>query len=195
MGSKTSVEVGPPEGPIVDVMRKKCGETSLQYLNTWTTEFGFPLGGSLSLMKLLALEEKLIKKEHVMRTKKKIHVKKLENVENLKKCLQMWKMVAETSNRKTMQKQLPFSHEKSLEKNEVQDCNTQRTSDSHRFPLSPQLAALTLDPDLDNNQSFHPSPPPPYNPTTPGKTTNTPAMPHQNVTLETARLQPATSEP
>ena len=49
MGSKVSVETGPPKSPIVDMMKKKYGDKTLKYLNVWTAEFGFPIGGSLSL--------------------------------------------------------------------------------------------------------------------------------------------------
>ena len=184
MGSNNSVEVGPPESPIADVMRRKCGEKSLKYLTTWTNEFGFPLGGSLSLKKILALEQKLIEKENVMRRKKKITTKKWENLENQKQCLKMWKMEAETRSRKTIQEQLPFPNEKRFE-----NANTQSTPDSHSSSLSPQLAALKLDPDLDGNPSLRPSAPPPYN-STPAE--NNLAIPHQRITLEI--VQPGTSE-
>ena len=39
MGSNLSGDMT-PEGPVVDVMRKKYGDKSLEYLNVWTTEFG-----------------------------------------------------------------------------------------------------------------------------------------------------------
>lgn len=165
MGSKGSVEAGPSEGAIVDIMRKKYGDKTLKYLNVWTAEFGFPIGGSLSLKTILLLEEKL-KKKVDMRRKKKLSVKKLETIEDQRECLQIWKTEADARNRRIMQKQLPFPHERT-ETNEKQDLHTQRTSDSQvSSSLFPQLAALKLDPDLDGNPPSHPSAPPPYNSTT-----------------------------
>lgn len=58
-----SAEVGPPVGQIVDIMREKYGDKSLKYLNVWTAEFGFRIGGSLSLKYISILEEKLKGKE------------------------------------------------------------------------------------------------------------------------------------
>lgn len=68
MGGNLSGDM-PPESPVVDVMRKKYGDKSLEYLNVWTAEFGFPIGGSLSLKNISTLEEKLKKKEQKMRRK------------------------------------------------------------------------------------------------------------------------------
>ena len=49
-GEIFSVEVvEPPEGPIVEIMKKKFGDKSLNYLNVWTNELRSPIGGSLSL--------------------------------------------------------------------------------------------------------------------------------------------------
>nr|XP_046258505.1 uncharacterized protein LOC124066281 [Scatophagus argus] len=173
MGSKSSVEVGPPEGPIVDIMRRKYEDKSLKYLNVWTAEFGFPIGGSLSLKNISILEEKLKKKEQEMRRKNTISVRKLENIEDQKKCLQMWKGEAEMRSRKTVQKQLPFPCEYP-ETNEKQISHTKGTQDSQTSSLFPQLAALKLDPDLDGSPPIHLSAPPPYNTTTPnqGRETN-----------------------
>ena len=70
MGRRFSVEVvEPPEGPIVEIMKKKFGDKSLNYLNVWTNELGFPIGESLSLKNIEKLEEKLKKKEQEMRRK------------------------------------------------------------------------------------------------------------------------------
>ncbi|XP_028275597.1 uncharacterized protein LOC114444904 [Parambassis ranga] len=186
MGSKVSVEVGPPEGPIVDIMSRKYGDKSLKYLNVWTTEFGFPVGGSLSSKNISMLEGKLKQKEQEMKRKKKISVKKLEIVESQKECLLMWKAESEMRNRKIMQKQLPFSREKT-ETNENLTSQTQRTPDSQvSSSLFPQLAALKLDPDLNGNPPLHLSAPPPYNsaiperrggPTAPQQHTNPGAHP------------------
>lgn len=166
MGSKVSVETGPPDSPVVDIMRKKYGDKTLKYLNDWTAECGFPIGGSLSLKNILILEEKLKKKELDMRRKRKLSVKKLETIEEQKECLQIWKKEADTRNRRMIQKQFPFSHEKT-EINEKQDLHTEITSDLQvSSSLFPQLAALKLDPDLDGNPLSHPSAPPPYNSTT-----------------------------
>ncbi|KAL7377420.1 hypothetical protein ABVT39_027392 [Epinephelus coioides] len=154
--SKISVEVGPLDGPIVDVMTRKYGDKSLKYLNVWTAEFGFPIGGSLSLKNISILEEKLKGKEQEMRRKKRVSVQKFEMIEGQKECLQMWKGEAETRNQKTMQK-LPFSCEK-VETNEKQNSHTQRTPDLQiSSSLFPQLAALKLDPDLNGNPPFRPS--------------------------------------
>lgn len=190
MGSKSSVEVGPPEGPIVDIMRREYGDKSLKYLNVWTTEFGFPIGGSLSLKNLLVLEGKLKGKEQEMRRKNKVSVRKLENIEGQKECLQMWKGEAETRNRKILQKQLPFPCEK-LATNEMQASHTQRTQDSQISSLFPQLAALKLDPDLDGSPPTNPSAPPPYNITplsTKGETDST--LPQQKTSSGTTHCAP-----
>lgn len=167
MGSKVSGQAGPPpEGAILDIMRRKYGDKALKYLNVWTAEFGFPVGGSLGLKNILLLEERLKKKELEMRKKKKISVKKLEIMEGQKECLQIWKGEADARNREIMQKQLPFTHERT-ETNEKQDLNTARTSDLQiSSSLFPQLAeVLKLDPDLDGNPPSHPSDPPSYNST------------------------------
>ena len=141
MGSKVSGQAGPPpEGAILDIMRRKYGDKALKYLNVWTAEFGFPVGGSLGLKNILLLEERLKKKELEMRKKKKISVKKLEIMEGQKECLQIWKEEADARNREIMQKQLPFTHERT-ETNEKQDLNTARTSDLQiSSSLFPQLA-------------------------------------------------------
>ncbi|CAJ1069842.1 uncharacterized protein LOC127360787 [Xyrichtys novacula] len=62
-----------------------------------------------------------------------------------------------------MQKQLPFSCE-IVETIEKPDSHTQRTQNLQiSSSLYPQLAALKLDPDLDDNPPSHSSAPPPYN--------------------------------
>ena len=104
--------VGSPEGPIVEIMKKKCGNKSLRYLNVWTNEFGFPTGGSLISKNIAKLEEKLKQKEQEMRRKKKISVKKLEIMEGQKECLEIWKAAAETQSKRSMKKQLPFACKK-----------------------------------------------------------------------------------
>jgi len=111
--------------------RRKYGDKSLKYLNVWTAEFGFPIGGSISLKNISILEEKLKGKEQEMRRKKKFSVKKLEIMEGQKEWLQMWKGEAETRNRKTMQKQLLFSCEKPMKSK----THTRKEHQTRRSPL------------------------------------------------------------
>ena len=47
----------PPDRPVVDVMRKKYGDKSLENLKVWTAEF-WVIRGSLSLKNVPKLEEK-----------------------------------------------------------------------------------------------------------------------------------------
>ncbi|CAJ1055542.1 uncharacterized protein LOC127360787 [Xyrichtys novacula] len=169
MGCKLSKEVGPPEGPIVEIMRKKCWDKSLKDMNVLTTEFGFPTGESLSLKNISKLEEKLKAKEQKIRRKNEVSVRKSELIKGQKECLQMWKTEAEIRNTKLMQKQLPFSCEK-VETIEKPDSHKQRTQNLQiSSSLFPQLAALKLDSDLDGNPPSHPSAPPPYNSATPNE--------------------------
>ncbi len=194
MGGNLSGDM-PPESPVVDVMRKKYGDKSLEYLNVWTAEFGFPIGGSLSLKNISILEEKLKKKEQKMRRKKKISVKKLETIEGQKECLKLWKGEAENRNRKMMQKQLPLSRE-TFETNET--LHSQRTQDSQiSSSLYPKLTALKLDPDLDGSPPSHPSAPPPYNSTTPsrGRETDPSSLTQQRTSPGTASSQASAPPP
>ena len=165
-------------------MKRKYGDKSLTYLNVWTTEFGFPIGGSLSLKNISLVETKLKEKEQKFKKKKKISVKKLEILEGQKECLKMWKEEAETRNMKIMQKQLPFSYKKE-ENNEKQNVDAQRTPDSQiSSPLFPQLAALKLDPDLDGNPPPQSPAPPPYNPAMSNKRGQiNSTMPQENTSL------------
>lgn len=148
----------------MDVMRRKYGDKSLKYLNVWTTEFEFPVGGSFSVKNVTTLETKLKEKEQLMRSKRKISIRKLELMESQMECLKMWKEEAESRNRKTVMKQLPFLCVKK-ETDEMLDSHSKRTKDSQiSSSLNPQLTALKLDPDLDGSS---PSAPPPYCSTTP----------------------------
>ncbi|CAJ1069846.1 uncharacterized protein LOC127360787 [Xyrichtys novacula] len=171
-------------------MRKKCGDKSLKYLNVWTTEFGFPTGGSLSLNNISKLEEKLKAKEQKIRTKNEVSVRKLELIKGQKECLQMWKTEAEIRNTKLMQKRLPFSCEK-VETIEKLDLHKQRTKNLQiSSSLFPQLAALKLDPDLDGKPPSHPSAPPPYNSATPSERREADFIrPQLRASSETARSE------
>ncbi|XP_026227517.1 uncharacterized protein LOC113169931 [Anabas testudineus] len=107
-------------------------------------------------------------------------------MEMQKECFQMWKGEAETRNRKTMQKQLPFSQEKT-ETQVKQNLNTQRTPNSQiSSSLFPELSALKLDPDLDGNPTLPSSAPPPYNPTTLRRQERDSTTPQQSTDSEAA---------
>uniref|UniRef100_A0A667XRT9 CCHC-type domain-containing protein n=1 Tax=Myripristis murdjan TaxID=586833 RepID=A0A667XRT9_9TELE len=85
-------------------MNTKYGSGSLKYLKFWTTQCGFPEGGSLSKKQLLKLEACLKEKEQQVRSKKRISKKSLEEIEGQKKCFDMWKRECESREAKQKRK-------------------------------------------------------------------------------------------
>lgn len=99
MGKSGSKDKAPPEGPIVTIVTEKYGESSVQHLNVWTEEYGFPEGGSLSMTKLRELEGKLKEVEEKERKKKALKTSDLERIESHRKCFKQWKKEAESRER------------------------------------------------------------------------------------------------
>ncbi|KAM3607306.1 uncharacterized protein V6R79_005369 [Siganus canaliculatus] len=141
-----------PEGPIVDIMRGKYGGGSLKWLNYWSDEHGFPIGGSLSVVKVEKLEMQLQQCEMKLRKKKKVSVQDLEMVESNRECLQKWKTEAEHRERKQMMKQLPCEKNNKKSQFDTSLSTSTHAEHSRSHPVSslyPQLSAMKLDSDLD----------------------------------------------
>lgn len=78
MGVEGSKQIQHIQGPIVEVMRKKHGNSSLVCLSTWTDKFGFP---TLNKVELNALRGKLEEVKKGMGKKIKVSVSDLEAIE------------------------------------------------------------------------------------------------------------------
>ena len=106
MGNNGSQGPQNPEGPIVDAMVARHGWESVTYLPVWSRDFGFPQNGSFSVEKIKLLREKLLKREEELKSKKKVKVAMLKDIEDNKKCLEMWEKEAECRDRKKTFKQM-----------------------------------------------------------------------------------------
>ncbi|KAM3602236.1 uncharacterized protein V6R79_000333 [Siganus canaliculatus] len=148
-------------------MRKKYGDKSLKYLNVWTAEFEFPLGGSLSLSKIGKIEEKLKKEEHEMVIgKKKMCFKKLYFLKEQNECLQIWKKEAEIRNRKMhkqllsscekdeTKEQLSFSHEKD-ETKEKPPLAREKDETKTQLPISHEKEETKKQQDVHTQRATH----------------------------------------
>ncbi|XP_062416327.1 uncharacterized protein LOC134102916 [Pungitius pungitius] len=135
---KSKKEMSPPEGPIVDLMRRKYGDQSLEFLPEWSKDFGFPVNGSFSRIKLNMLRTDLEGKQKVIKTQKVIKGKDLEDIEKQSKWLKWWEDECECRERKQMAKELTCAKTTLVEKT---DPNVIEQND--RCASSPLYPSLT----------------------------------------------------
>ncbi|XP_077953723.1 uncharacterized protein LOC144391064 [Gasterosteus aculeatus] len=135
---KGKKEMGSPEGPIVDLMRRKYGDQSLEFLPEWSKDFGFPANGSFSRIKLNMLRTGLEAKEKDIKSQRVIKGKDLENIEKQSKWLKWWEDECECRERKQMAKELTCAKTTLVEK---PDPNVIEQND--RCASSPLYPSLT----------------------------------------------------
>ena len=109
-----------PKGAMVEIMTRKYGDQSIEFLKNWDKKYGFPLDGSFSSVKIQKLKMDLEAKEKKMKNRKTVKVKDLDKMEKNKCCLEQWEEEGKLRERKQLQKQLTLvqvsKKEKSKEK-------------------------------------------------------------------------------
>lgn len=142
MGNENVKMKDPPEdSPIVAYMKTHYGDGSCEFIEYWCENCGFPEGGSLSRNQLKQLRDRLEKERKGMYKKRKVKTSKVEMMERMENCLNMWETESDRRERLELQSAMTALKVSGKKKERQSEGKHQCPS---LLPFSPSILAGSL---------------------------------------------------